>query len=451
MAFRTAASDFEKVFGQEKTMTEQFMDKLLEYLETRKMVTPFKEIYERLIQGKPLSSFGCRYDVSEDMTELFGENGIPCIKVLAPNGKVGFITSSDDDEAVADLQEQLKKKLGRHMPVYSGKKLRSMINGKTKLSVLSISGLTQEEALVMRNECAKETEISAVGIDRMTDGTYKFSVFSDEAIKKGNKNLTLAQIYLKTKLMLRGPYRDAMLLRAARQEKFEEFIAANYDIAAYNNNNPVTLIGEGGEYVQITEKEMLYGRYEMKDGSPVYKQEAQVQKNLPNYAALVASYTNRLVNPVIAKDVHELTAALKAPDLSVSNNELHDIMSEKAAMSHIADLLDSKQVYDPVMRQSGAYDQKFTHLVDKTKVLLMASVTGNFPHEYSSKEQNSFREMLQKNGVDMSPYMSILSDTKATEVRIEHKDIDLVNDISEFTRDVEKENTAPSREDLGLI
>ena len=450
MAFRTASSDFEKVFGQEKTMTEQFMDKLMEYLETRKLVTPFKEIYERLLQGKPLSSFGCRYDISEDLTELLGENDIPCIKVLAPNGKIGFITSSDDDEAVADIQKQLLKMLGRYMPVYSGKKLRSMIDGKKKMSVLSISGLTTEEVLVMRNQCAKETGITAVGIDRMSDDTYKFSVFADEAIKKGQKDLTLAQIYIKMKLMIQGPYRDVMMLRASRQEKYEEFVSAGFDLQTYNNGHPVTLIGEGNEYVRITQDGMQYGHYEMKDGSPEYKEEAQAPKMLPNYSTIIASYTSRLVNPIIAKDVHELSAALKAPDLSVNHAELHASMAEKAIMSHIAGLLEAKKEYDPVMRQSGEYDKKFIHQVEKSRVLLISSVTGEYPHEYSTREQKDFQAMLEKNGVDMRPYMDVLKDLKATEVLIEKKDIDLIKDMSGYTVEIDQEKSAPSREELGL-
>ena len=104
MAFKTATEDFEKAFGEEKTMTQRFLEKLKEYLETRKMVPPFNRIYKRLVNGKGLSSFVCRYDLADDMTEILGENDIAAIKVLAPNGKVGFITSSDDDDADMNLE-----------------------------------------------------------------------------------------------------------------------------------------------------------------------------------------------------------------------------------------------------------------------------------------------------------------------------------------------------------
>ena len=450
VAFKTTANDFEKVFGAEKTMTEQFMDKLKEYLETRKMVTPYKEIYERILTGKPLSSFGCRYDIANDMTEMFGENGIPCIRVLAPNGKVGFITSSDDDDAVQDLQAQLKKMLGRYMPVFTGKQLRALIDGKKRMSVLSISGLTEEEAMVMRDQCAKETEISAVGIDKMNDGTYKFSVFSDEAIKKGQKGLTLAQIYIRTKLMLRGPYRDVMALRAARQARFEELVAMNFDVDTANNGNPVTLIGEGNEYMRLSAEGMQYGHYEMRDGNPVYLESNSAMAVMPNYPALVASYSSRLVNPTIVYDIHGLSKALTSPSLAMSNSEIHDSMAGKAAMSYIAGLLDSKKEYDPVLTQPGAFDQKFSRMVDKSTALLMASVNSEFPREYSEKEKAGFKTMLSQNGVNMEPYMGVLTGLKATEVRIERKDIELISDISKYTGEREQGQKSPSREDLGL-
>ena len=454
MPFKTETSEFNNVFGKEATMTVQFLEKLTDYLETRKMVSPFSDIYERVVHKKPLSAFACRNDIALDMTELLSERQISCIRVVAPNGKTGFVTSSDDDDGVKSIQSELLKRKSRFLPVYTGKMLRSMIDGEKTQSVLSLSGLTRDEIYLLRNLCENNGGLSACGIDEMEDGTFKFSVFSGEAIKPGVKGLSLPQIYIQVQMMLSGPYSDLVTQRIERQARFEDLLAEDYSIHTQNNDRPIIILGEAQEFVRISRDGMEHGYVEMNDGEYHFSVDKELRSTLPDYSLKISAYACRLVNPVVIKDPHDLSSALNHPSISVSNRELHDTMGQKAFFAKIAELLEQKKEYDPTLIQAGAYDEKFQRLLEKTKFLLAASVTGNYPSEYTEKEQTELEKLKEQVGLSLAPYKEVIRTLSSVEVQTETKDIKKLRSLNEVNiaaPEQNKEKKAPGRSALGIV
>ena len=422
MAFNTSNDDFDLLFGEEtQTPSERFHTDLMSYLRTKSNVPSAVKMAEWLADDKPVIAFKCRENVGLSVVEKLYENKIPYVTMISESGKLGFILRQCDKEAVEKANEEVLHEKSRFCTVISGSQMAKQASQsrETDKSCLVVHGLSRSQAEIMKRKYAQYFEAPKIGLDRRHDGTYDFTVFGRESVKRNSRGgPDICTLFLETLLETGGPDEARVNAEANMHSIFIERLAKNFDDPEINMNKmPLWIIGAGMNYMKVTSSEFVYGHVTIARNRELdFNQDAHASALQPDYREMLVSYAARFYNPIMTYNMSEVISHFGGandsnhlgPSSLLPNSKSRAWARGEHEMSLLIDkMLTRKIAGDPIMTMEGRWGEKFQHYANTAKEFMASLTTGRVPKGYEQSEISSLQEIMDKHGLEGSMFSKV--------------------------------------------
>lgn len=385
MVFKTSQEAFRSIFGEgkkDRTLIEQFFIELARYLDTAEDVTEAKKISDWIRDGNRLSCFSCRSDLTEDMSWELLDNGIPFVAVTEKEGRIGYVIRSCDEKKAGEARDAVLESKARYCRILTGKALKEKMaeNKEKDKDVLYISGLTAEEADILRERCEETLDGNDIGIDEMEDGTYTFSFIGKKALKRtGRDNMNLARALLEAMMAANGPNRAKNLRQARNRLAMEQAIGRRFRKQGVNlDRTPAWAMGRDNQYMRIDSTGFEYGRAVIDAYGEVHlNEEYTADISMPEFDAQLMSFLTRFKDGAYTYDTNEAMRHYAAPDKSsaVVRTDKDDRIirrAEREIAAAVDEAVMTKAERDPVSQIAGRWDEKLENYIHNTASILDA-------------------------------------------------------------------------------
>ncbi len=436
MTYTTTNAEFDRVFGR-KSLTVQFLQKIRVYLSGYKDQSPYKELYEGIVNREPIAVFSCPLKNGDDVLMRLLENAVPCLMVVTKKGRAGFIHLAKDTSNVVRLQNELLSDLQNFMKLKTGKGMwETMPKGCS--CVVSLKGLSTEEVYLMKKLCRSTVKLSALGVDRMKDGTFRLSFYGNEIMKRGRDGLTIAQAYALSKMMMHGRFKEEIAERARRQETLETVIAERFDVNELADSDSITLVGDGNAYVRLSKDGFESGYIKNSDGEYIYvpSENGRFRVEDPMYLGAVRSGVMHLSNPVAVADINDLGEVMNNSSAMRSTEEITEDVMERRILSAASNIImESKTA--PVMERAGDEEKKLKYMIRESAELIKSGSTGVFSAEYTEDQIRPLKEELRNTSLDLNSLAAAITILAHTETELDMHKENVITDLDAFVKDYE--------------
>lgn len=413
MSFLVSAEQFKKAF-EEENLNERFMNDLLSYLKKHLYIKRLRKMYDWITSGGQLSVFSCRTDLVEIMAEKMNLSKVPFVIFTDREGNKGFIIKEDSKDAIKTLIGIIQEEHGVTCEITSMDGLKQIIGTSKHQSkgLISITGLTTAQLLLLEDRCIHELNPEAIGEDLMEDGTYRLGVHGKSAIKKrSNLGLCLFEMALETN----GKNAKANIEKADKKMRFCREMSENFGLE--KNPSPVYITGNDNQYMKITSAGFDYGHAVKENGSVKFIKENTFDSGLPDYDEQKFAILSRFSNAGCTRDVTEATgilgSVLSANFISIDERDVASEEHKLAGM--ISDMVLKKTAGDPIMQSTDQYSSKTAHIVSEMGKVLAGLIEGDTPPGYDQEDMN---EILTSgfSSISMDDYASLPDQMRQMEI-----------------------------------
>lgn len=455
MAFKAANDIFDAVFGsdvpeQEKTLSEAYLAEVADYLKTRTNVPGAVEMGTWIAEGKPVSSFLCRADMTEPLAENLREAGIPYAVLYTEKGQNGFLIRAEDGKRTDEVKAQTLAKASRICRIVSGEKMmqEAAASRHTDKSCLAIHGLTLAQAMYIKESYAQHFFVPEIGMDLMSDGTYTLTVMGKGSIKENTKDgqADICTIMLETVLKTSGPNGPRNCYYAEQEADYKKRLTRNFQEKGVNlNRTPLWVIGKGPQYMKITATGFTYGYAEAEGNEITFVETVMADESQPDYHQMLISYTRRIPYKVFTHNTEAVYFHFKNKteddELDFSDTTPEPIYfvyrrGEKELVALLDKIMTRKISGEQVMTTEGRWHEKFARYMNEAKAVIEALGVGRLPAGYLPEDLKAVEKVLQKYKLEAEMYersIAVLQEIQA--IPLENS-ISRISDIQQKMVDV---------------
>lgn len=415
MSFLVSAKQFKQVFSEEKNLSEQFMEGLMDYLKSHQYVNRLKEMYEWLKEDGEISMFTCRADLVNIMGEKMNLSKVPFVAVTDREGNYGFLVKKDSTNAVLDITKIVQEERGQICTITSLDGLKKII-GTSKhqdKGLITITGLTLAQMYLLEQKCMRDLNPEAIGEDMMEDGTYSFSIHGKTSFRKKK---TLGLCLLETMLATNGKNAQINNKKITSHVKFQYQVADHFGMDR-DGQPPVYVAGNDNQYMKISRQGFEYGHAVKESGTIKLVKEFSYNSQLPDYYEQQLSCTSRFSDATVTTDTTELmsilTAVLSAKFLSQDEK---DVKAEETMLAgKICEMVEDKTKDDTTMQAEGQYAVKMTHIVTEISKVIAGAIENDIPPGYDKEDMDELKT-IGNGALALSDYGSLPSVLRSMEI-----------------------------------
>ncbi len=415
MAFVTSTKQFNQMFSETKSIDEQLMQAIINYLHSHLYIVRIRALYEWIMNGGGLSIFRCRRDMFDDVVEKLGRNRIPFLVVRNMEGDSGFLVQANNKDAIKSLTSEVLEENALACTITSITGLRQilMTEDYTSRGIISLTGLSSSQIYLLEQMAIKQLGATAIGEDRMSDGTYRFSMQGKAAFPR-NKNKNLGLLVLQMYMMTLGPGRDKNNMRAMNRYTYNSAIA---DVLRQGSNAQPVYVVEGKNYLKLSAMGFECGQIEANGGQPTMKSSLVYQRAIPDYEVQLISRLNSFGDPICTTDLSEvLLRATSESRFDLTEEESDRIAAEGKTAAKISEVVMEKTKKDTVMGGTRQYAEKATHLLKEMGRVLAGAVSSTVPLGYSNEAISDVMDEMEDNDINPEDYQQVASKLQTLEI-----------------------------------
>lgn len=413
MAFVTSTEAFSQMFDDEKSISEQLMDTILAYLRSHQYVVRLQLLYKWIIGGGGLSTFRCRRDVLDSMASTIGIRGIPFLVIRDMEGNTGMMIKTEDSDAVLDCTQQVLTENAKYCKITSVKGLMDSLKEETynHRGVISITGLTAAQIYLLEQMAMKDMDLTAIGEDQMSDGTYRFSIQGKRALDHRKRNI--GYLLMQMILMTNGPGKAKNTAKAANRYAYHRTLAA---AMRSGNFNPVYIV-EDKTYMKLSPEGFECGKIITEQGTNRLDMTGTFPKALPDYQAQLISHIGAFSDPVCTTDLAEVYArAAKEGSFDLTEPETERLVGEIQLAEKLTEVVMNKTEKDTTMASTGQFATKANHLITEMGRVFTAALNNTIPLGYTEQAINEVLDVMDDNRLKPAEYRSAAQVFQALEV-----------------------------------
>ncbi len=412
MSLKTAQSNFKKAFlDEKKTLTEKFLVELKVYLQKRKDKERYSELLDYMNKGEPLASFLCRNDICDDLVVEMLLREIPFVLVTNAKGEYGFIIRSSDRALTNEAIKTVLKRLGNYCEIVTGEELVSIVQrtSDTDKGLVAVSGLDENELLLLEKLCKKKGFLDYIAEDKMSDGTHRFMAYG----KKAAKNNMLAVILFEMVMKMEGTNKDINKRRLENEKRVE-----NLRLSDFNRNKngrfPLYIVGSGNQCMKITQDGFQFGYGVKKDGDIKLAEQFSVNINEPSYKEYETSFLNRIPDPAVTNSIEQVKEHLErrnnnrdSLDFGLNSREMDKYIGEKMLIASVMAVVNRNTVSDDIMNVSGRWMEKTSYITSEAGRVLQGLINHEIPFGYDNLDMKEAGSKIAAYSIDLKDYSRV--------------------------------------------
>lgn len=417
MAFMTSQETFHNMFYESNNISEKLMDAIMTYLKAHLYIVRLKKLYEWISEGRNISVFSCRRDVLDAMAENMNISKIPFLIISDPDGNSGFLIRSEDKESAVNSAKAVLEEKSKFCTITSMQGLKKIITSSKHKNkgIISITGLSTAQMYILEQMAIRNLGVEAIGEDRMSDGTYRFTVHGMTATKKDQNQVNLGLLLLQMQMMTEGPGKEKNILRAENGFMYSKYIA---EVLKKNGRFQPFYIIDGKGFMKITQEGFECGSGRVEGGGHVkINPQLVYQKAIPDYEAQLLSRLGRMSNPLCTTDISEaysLIAKSSRYDLDEKDRDVQ--AAEKIVARSINSVVLQKVERDSTMRVEGQYAAKAAHVISEMSKVMRGAITGNTPAGYEDTFIQKVGITMEQEGLEPREYANVVRSLEAMEI-----------------------------------
>lgn len=434
MAFITTEKEFDRLFGESRSLSLEFLREVRKYLKRRPYLTPFKEVLHAAEEEAGITAFSCRRDLAEDILQKLLACGIPCLMVGTSSGRRGFLVPAGEKAAVLRAQKAVidMKKKALETDILPGKDVLSREDVKAPFGAVCFSGLSEEEAWLIIEDSLRDVRIMAIGVDRMSDKSYRI-LLPAKAFTSKQEGPSPAGMALYIKLMLAGPYKGYIRERLSR---ISDLFRAFPD--ALSGKGELLIADEEMQYLIVKGGRVEYGKVSLSDGAAKISPEGAFSLSHPDAEKKAYSFLDAMLYPKVLRGFADLQKFYAGESVLKTFQE----MSFEESVRKTIDFAEKAVRKTRGMAGRGAYGQESGYDMKSLFELVRGAAIRRLPEGLSHEDAKALlaaAKELQGALKDMAPFFIEAPDGKITRVLPSAPVLKSLSDIEGFARNEKQE------------
>lgn len=389
MAFTVSNKAFEEAFNSNKEIKPQktskeivddFLRELKKYLKTQRKFPAAKAISKWMDKGGSLSSFTCRADMVEPMIAEFRYYNVPFVLVQEVTGAKGFLIRTKDSEKQRKIARKVLKQESHYCKVMSGDEVREayLKSPEVDKQMFSIGNLSEQEMIYLENLCNKVLPGEAVGIDKMQDGTYLFTVHGKSSIM-GKAKKTFASALAETQVLFNSNVKEEMREESNKIKAFRKAKSRGFPDKSGGMSHPVWIVGRENYFIKRNQRGYELGHAEILGDDVLLENDKRIFFDNEYYDKHLNSDLAKLTDKECLYSVKDVIEHFKEKKNYFRNvqrsGELH-------LVEEIDKVVSEKVKQDATFVRGNNWSVKFKHYQSEVGKVLLATKNGIVPKGY---------------------------------------------------------------------
>lgn len=467
MAFKISNKSFDEVFNKQndniKTLEDsneflkKFLHRLKRYLKKNERYPVAKSMGVWLEKGGSLSSFTCREDLVPDMIDAFRREGIPFIIIQETTGKRGFLIRNKDEDKQHKIARKVLKTAALYCKVVSGKEAKEAYLRKRipDRKMIAIGDLTKNQVVYLEALCDKVLPDECVGVDKMEDGTYLFTVHGQTAIggtqKAHGRRFTAA--LAETIVLFNGNSRRELGLSSENVIEFRKAKVNGFLDKDGDTQKPVWIVGSSNIFIKRNRRGFEVGHANEIADEVIFETDYRVAFDDELYDKKMNSALFNIPNRKVLYTLPEVIEHFKTTKKAVAQNL--KVQGEQHLIEFADYAVSQKIMQDTVFVRGNDWVTKMKHYQSEMAKVLKGVKEAKVPQGYHRDQIIELMDIAHKYKLNldiMTPAISKLQNIEVYDRSTQVKVRDIVAEIAKHSHALSQEqvqNRPEQRRDMG--
>ncbi len=405
-----AVTNFLNSFG--KTFNETLRT-LGHIMQTHAQTEDLRELGKYIGDGNPMYLVTVDDRIMSDLQERLTNEKIGHIggDIAGPNS-VLFVPTKDLDR-LKEIEAELLKEKGLNVVQMSINDLcdstiaaATAQNVKIKdVPIYELRGLSEEEALALKEKCKGIYKDFAVGIDMEANGECNFAVRGLQVFSLSSDDRDFAKAYLDSTIFLYGARNEEKYDRLVSQKDFLDNLQQNAEVK--RGEEPKFIYGKqnNNRFIEINENGFDVYNYSTKDENSIVRDYIDhVSKNSPEYMDKLTGYCIGLHECQIG-NLADLTIHCQKKDYDYDyRSQLAIELKERKLTDHINKIVKAKMAKDPRFKDEIDCRILLAEYMEQSKIILDALANNINPIGITKEQTDFLYDYMLEAGLDLADY-----------------------------------------------
>lgn len=411
MPFEVANRAFEEAFGlvrdtgkgeckSNKELMDEFMAMLRNYLHGRNEWSA-QAMRRWLRGGGNLSAFNCREDAVQPVIDGFLRYQIPFVHVRETTGGTGFLIRECDAGRTREMTSDVLGSLSVYCKVTTSEQAGLFYRrGKFRdKKMLHLTGLSKEEVYYLEEEAREALPGKAVGIDRMSDGTYMLTCHGASAFDDAMDH-PFREALMESRLLANGESACSIAERGSQREEYLKQKTAGFPDLDGGMDSPVWIVGNGDSYVKRSQDGFELGHAVDVDGEVFLSTDLTVPLSDSAYERRLNSALSHITGHRCLYSMQDVLEHFRGKkDRIVDPREV----GQKALIRNASRMVAAKDAAEAgKKKKKTSWKQKMEQYQESMGVLLTAAAEGKIPAGYTKTDILQLRRVIRTFDLNMS-------------------------------------------------
>ena len=276
-------------------------------------------------------------------------------------------------------------------------------NRASASEIVELRGLTEDDALSLREQCNGIRNDLAIGIEREENGNYNFGIRNSQAFSMNPEVKDFAQAYLSSVIENYGIDNE---IKRDRYMQDKNFIADLEAISVQRGDDPLYIIGKdcNNKYIEITDSGYSLYAYSRGENAITRDQIESVDISSPDYMyKLTAAAMTVKECEIVDKD--HILSYLSNEHHSPETRKMEEIKRDEMELaSKINEIVKTKMQKDPQFRNEQDCSVLLGEYVNQSKSILDDIANNVNPKGLTREQIDNLYSFVDNSNLDWKEY-----------------------------------------------
>lgn len=392
---------------------DELLRNLGHILQTRAATADMRALGSYIKSGNPMVLVTVDDRIIDDLKERLHNERIGFLggDIEGPES-VLFVPTKDEDR-LKEIEEELLREKGFNVVQMNIEELNQSVKASAIAKgkdvegcrIYEIRGLSEEEALSLKNKCQGITSNFVIGIDMENNGECNLAVSGNRVFSFSPDVRDFAKAYLDSTIFLYGARNEDKYDRLVSQKDFLSSLPKETDVKRGEDHKYIYGKQNNSRYIEIDESDFKVYNYASKDKDTITRDLVdQVMKDDPSYMDKLTGYCIGLQECEIG-DMADLTAHCQKNDYSFDyKQQLRIELKERKLADKINEIVKTKMAKDPHFKYQMDKSILLNEYIEQSKQILDALANNTNPYGITKDQADSLYDYMLEANLDLADY-----------------------------------------------